>query len=148
MSNLTFNILTFKHPAEEYTFYFTNEETEGLFGIYNTLVPDEVIEHFGEQERYYTSFDNPVKGLFSVTKKSYPVYIEMINEDEETITVKEKNMTEHPEKSENGNKDRFRVVEQDRNKVYFNRAKGVAQALTKKSQGKRLFQSTQIGEKQ
>jgi hypothetical protein len=91
MPNLSFNILTFKHPADEYTFYFTNKETEGLFGVFHTLVPEEVIKHFGEQERYYTSFNNPIENLFPVTKKSRPVYTKEVNEEGETISVKEEN---------------------------------------------------------
>ncbi len=30
--NLTFNLVTFIHPSEQYTFYFTKDETEGLCG--------------------------------------------------------------------------------------------------------------------
>jgi len=54
--NLTFNVLTFKHPEEQYTFYFTNEENEDLIRVHQNLVPKEVITHFGEQEHYYMSF--------------------------------------------------------------------------------------------
>jgi hypothetical protein len=38
--NLTFNLVTFIHPAEQYTFFFTKDETEGLCRIYHKLVPD------------------------------------------------------------------------------------------------------------
>jgi len=69
-SNLTFNLLTFNHPEKEYTFYFTNKETDGTQRIYHTLVPTEVAQHFGEQDHYYTSFTNPLNGLFPVTKQS------------------------------------------------------------------------------
>ena len=56
--NLTFNILTFKHPEEEFTFYFTKEESENTQRVFHKLVPHEVIKKFGEQEHYYTSFVN------------------------------------------------------------------------------------------
>ena len=64
--NLTFNIVTFKHPAEDFTFYFTKDETEELCRVYQSLVPDEVIKELGEQEHYYTSFDNPIEGFLPV----------------------------------------------------------------------------------
>jgi hypothetical protein len=87
--NLTFNILTFKHPAEEYTFYFIKDEKENLCRVYHKLVPDEVIKEFGEQEHYYTSFDNFNDGFLTVTKKSRPVYIPVDNNEDEM--VKEEN---------------------------------------------------------
>lgn len=69
---LTFNLLTFNHLAEEYTFHFQKEEKEGLTRIHKTLVPSEVIELFEEQEHYYTSFTKEETGSFAVTKKSKP----------------------------------------------------------------------------
>lgn len=51
--NLTFNLLTFKHPVESITLWFTDQEQDGLCRIFNTQVPYEVIEKFGEQEHYY-----------------------------------------------------------------------------------------------
>jgi len=83
--NLTFNIITFKHPEEEYTFYFTKDETEDLCRVHHNLVPDEVIKEFGEQEHYYTSYDKLTDGFLSVTKKSRPVYIQSDNGDEKRI---------------------------------------------------------------
>ena len=87
--NLTFNIVTFIHPSEEYTFYFKKDETEGLCRIYHKLVPDEVIKEFGEQEHYYTSFNNNNDGFLAVTKNSRPKYIACDNGNESW--VKEKN---------------------------------------------------------
>jgi len=74
-SNLTFNIITFKDPSEEYTFHFSNEELENSFRVFHTLVPNEVKEQFGEQEHYYTHYTSNHSGLFAVTKKSVPNYI-------------------------------------------------------------------------
>lgn len=56
MPKLTFNILTFNHPTVSNTFYFTKEEDENLHRVHKNLVPDEVIEEFGEKEHYYTSY--------------------------------------------------------------------------------------------
>jgi len=70
--NLTFNILTFKHPEDQYTFYFTNEENENLIRVHENLVPKEVITHFGEQEHYYMSFDQEIDGGLPLTKCSKP----------------------------------------------------------------------------
>lgn len=71
-NNLTFNILTFKHREDQYTFYFTNEEDEALTRVHHNLVPDEVIEHFGEQEHYYMAFDREIEDGLKVTKCSKP----------------------------------------------------------------------------
>ncbi|HAZ03020.1 MAG: hypothetical protein A2W90_18415 [Bacteroidetes bacterium GWF2_42_66] len=68
--NLTFNILTFSHPKEEYTFWFTDRKEENLSRIHHSLVPEEVIIHFGNKEHYFTSFDKQHDGFFPVTKKS------------------------------------------------------------------------------
>jgi len=73
-SKLTFNVLTFDHPAPEYTFHFYKEDGENLQRVYHTLVPDEVKEHFGEQEFYYTSFEEKLDGALAVTKLSKPAY--------------------------------------------------------------------------
>lgn len=80
MQNHCFNILTFNHPQEELTLYFTNVEYETLSRINHRLVPDEVIEEFGEQEHYYTSFTKEVEGFFPVTKAVNPSY--ELKEDE------------------------------------------------------------------
>jgi len=80
---LTFNLLTFLHPHQELTFWFTNEENETLCRTHNSLVPDEVIAKFGEQEHYYTSFEDAKEGFLAITKKTKPDYEPFINEDGE-----------------------------------------------------------------
>ena len=70
--NLHFNILTFKLPAEQLTFYFSNREEQGLVRVYYKTVPDEVVGFFGEQEHYWTSFTEEKEGFLSVTKKTVP----------------------------------------------------------------------------
>ncbi len=79
MSNLTFNILTFDHPSEDYTLHFTDQENENLFRVHHKLVPDEVLAHYDEQEHFYISFDKPIENGFSVTKKSSPSYEKVKN---------------------------------------------------------------------
>ncbi|MFL0067162.1 hypothetical protein [Tenacibaculum maritimum] len=74
MQNHCFNILTFNHPQEELTLYFTNVENESLTRIFHKSVSDEIIEEFGEQEHYYTSFTKEVEGFYSVTKAVNPSY--------------------------------------------------------------------------
>jgi len=74
MQNHCFNILTFNHPQEELTFYYTNVENETLTRVYHSLVPDEVIEEFGEQEHYYTSYTKEIEGFYPVTKAVNPSY--------------------------------------------------------------------------
>lgn len=71
-NNLTFNILTFKHPENQCTFYFTKEKNEALSRVHQNLVPDEVIEHFGELEHYYMSFDQEIDNGLAITKCSKP----------------------------------------------------------------------------
>ena len=88
---MTFNLVTFIHPSEEYTFYFTKDETEGLCRIFHKLVPYEVIKKFGEQKHFYTSFTNQLDSFYPVTKKSHPTYKTKINEEGEEISVKEEN---------------------------------------------------------
>ena len=78
---LTFNILTFKHPQETLTFWFTNKEQENLVRIHHKLAPDEVVKHFDEQEHYYTSFDQEQEGFFQVTKKTSPDFEILANEE-------------------------------------------------------------------
>lgn len=89
--NLTYNILTFKHPQEEYTFYFSNEVDDELCRVHNSLVPDEVIKEFGEQEHYYTSFAEHKENFFPITKKSKPIYNSSLNEDGDEEWIKEAN---------------------------------------------------------
>ncbi|MCA6411230.1 MAG: hypothetical protein IM613_17825 [Cytophagales bacterium] len=74
MPKHSFNILTFNHPKSNQTFYFTNSEQPNLTRIYKTLVPDEVIEKYGEQEHYYTSFAQNLNGYLSVTKPTTPTF--------------------------------------------------------------------------
>ncbi|GGW61388.1 argonaute-like protein [Winogradskyella epiphytica] len=80
MQNHCFNILAFAHPQNELTCYFTNVEDEKLTRVYHSIVPDEVMQEFGEQEHYYTSFTKAVEGLYPVTKAVSPSY--EIKEDE------------------------------------------------------------------
>lgn len=88
---LTFNILTFTHPQPTYTFHFSDTEQAGLHRVHKYLVPDEVVVHFGEQEHYYTSFDQPFEGSLSVTKDSKPTYKDIIDESGDKRQVAEKN---------------------------------------------------------
>ena len=74
MNNLYFNILTFNHPQEELTFYYTDAEQENCTRVYHRLVPDEVVEKFGEQEHYYTAFEKQAKGFYPVIKSVNPSY--------------------------------------------------------------------------
>ncbi|TVZ51366.1 Piwi domain-containing protein [Dokdonia sp. Hel_I_53] len=74
MQNHCFNILTFNHPQEKLTLYFTNVENESLTRVYHSLVPDEVIEEFGEQEHYYTSYTKGIESFYPVTKAVNPSY--------------------------------------------------------------------------
>lgn len=80
MQKHCFNILTFNHPQKELTLYFTNlsaeqagVEDENLTRIFHKLVPDKVIEEFGEQEHYYTSFTKEVDGFISVTQMLFMI---------------------------------------------------------------------------
>lgn len=68
MSNLSFNMLTFNHPQDELTFYFTDKEQDGLTRIFHKLVPNEVIDKDGEQEHYYTSFEHEIEGFLPVIR--------------------------------------------------------------------------------
>lgn len=81
--NLTFNLLTFTHSKPEFTFYFTDKEQANLTRIFHTLVPGEVIEKFGEQEHYYTSFETKHNDFSPVTKPASPAFETLINEDGE-----------------------------------------------------------------
>jgi hypothetical protein len=83
--NLTFNVLTFKHPSDEYTFHFSNEEVENSYRVFHTLVPLEVKEHFGEQEHYFTQYTSNHNGLLAVTKKSKSTYILKSEGDEKPV---------------------------------------------------------------
>ena len=74
MPNHCFNILTFNHPQEEQTFYFTDQEQANLTRMYKSLVPDEVIEKYGEQDHYYTSFSVEEEGFLAVSKPTSPQF--------------------------------------------------------------------------
>lgn len=74
--NLTFNVLTFSHPSEEYEFHFSSEEIEDSYRVHHSLVPSEVINHFGQQEHYYTQYSSNGNGLYAVIKKSKSTYIQ------------------------------------------------------------------------
>ena len=89
--NLTFNILTFTHPSDEYTLYFFNEEKEGLNRVFKSLVPLEVIEHFGEQDHYYTSFDRIIENSYPVSKPSTPIYKKTLNNSGKSQKTKVEN---------------------------------------------------------
>ncbi|RZT96003.1 argonaute-like protein [Ancylomarina subtilis] len=68
--NLSLNLLTFDHPSEQYTFYFTDKEQVGLCRVHNSLVPIEVTEYFGEKEFYYTSFLEKKEDFLPITRKA------------------------------------------------------------------------------
>lgn len=89
--NLTFNILTFDHPSEAYTFNFYKEERENLQRVFKALVPDEVKEEFGEQDHYFTSFEDELEGSLRVTKQSKPVYRQSPGLHGEETWIKEEN---------------------------------------------------------
>ena len=91
MTNLTFNILTFKHPVEKYTFHFSDTEKEELFRVHKSLVPDEVVANFGEQDHYYTRFDDPLENSFEITKDSSPSYEVISNGEGEEIRKRNHN---------------------------------------------------------
>ena len=93
MSRYCFNILTFNHPQDELTFYFSKDEQSELFRVNHRNIPDEVIEKFGPQENYYTSFDKPVEAAFPVTKPVKPNYQTQQNQSGEKQTRRIKNST-------------------------------------------------------
>ncbi|WP_439474472.1 Piwi domain-containing protein [Algoriphagus formosus] len=76
-----FNILTFNHPSDSLTFYFSDKEEEGTTRIFHELVPDEVINKYGEQEHYYTSFCQEKEGFIPVTKPTIPTYEKITTEE-------------------------------------------------------------------
>jgi hypothetical protein len=81
--NLTFNLLTFTHPQKSLTFWFTNQEQEGLCRIFHTLVPDEVRDKYGEHEHFFTSFEEEQEEFFAVTKNTTPDFEYHTNDDGE-----------------------------------------------------------------
>ncbi|RZS97530.1 Piwi domain-containing protein [Cecembia calidifontis] len=82
-----FNILTFNHPQDELTFYFTDKEQDGLTRVYHTLVPTEVIEKYGEQEHYYTSFEQEIPDFLPVSKPTSLTFQTIINDEGEEKSV-------------------------------------------------------------
>src|SRR5690554_515514 len=80
MKNHCFNILTFAHPKEDLTFYYTIVAQDNLTRIGYRAVPAEVIEKFGQQDYYYTSFEKELEGFFPVTKSVSPSYETKENE--------------------------------------------------------------------
>lgn len=76
-----FNILTFNHPSESLTFYFSEKEQQGTTRIHKSLVPDEVIDKYGEKEHYYTSFCKEIEGFIPVTKPTTPTYEKTTSEE-------------------------------------------------------------------
>jgi hypothetical protein len=91
MTNLYFNILTFEQPNEELTLYFTDKENTNLIRLYHTIVPDEVIQKFGQQEHYYTSFQEEKAGFFPVTKAVEPNYEKKLDKHGEEYSSKVRN---------------------------------------------------------
>lgn len=87
MSNFTFNILTFKHPQEEQTFFFTDQERENLTRIHKSLVPTEVIDKFGEQDHYYISFSTEQEDFLAVSKPTSPLFENKTNEVGDEISI-------------------------------------------------------------
>jgi len=81
MANFQFNILTFNHPTDRLTFYFTNNEQDNLTRVYHSHVPSEVIDNFGEQKHYYTSFCSETEGFFPVTKPTSPLFETFTNQE-------------------------------------------------------------------
>ncbi len=88
---LTFNVLTFNHPSPDYSFYFYKEDGEGLQRVYHRLAPDEVREHFGLQDHYYTSFEKESEGAFRVTKNCRPVKNGSFDKHGEEVWIREEN---------------------------------------------------------
>ncbi|MFA6400280.1 MAG: Piwi domain-containing protein [Salinivirgaceae bacterium] len=88
MANLTFNLVTFEHPNPELTFYFTDKESELLHRFSKFVVPVEVIEHFGEQDHYYSSLTQPIENGLAITKNCKPVMEQKIVEGvEKTVNI-------------------------------------------------------------
>ena len=81
MAKHCFNILTFNHPSDSLTFYFSDKEEEGTTRIFHELVPDEVIDKYGEQEHYYTSFCQEKEEFIPVTKPTTPTYEKITTEE-------------------------------------------------------------------
>lgn len=81
MADLSFNLLRFSHPEEQFTFHFTNQDAPGLTRVFHKLVPPEVLTHFGEQEHYFMSFKKPLEDGLPITLRTIPDY------DKEEVTA-------------------------------------------------------------
>ncbi|MGR3809079.1 Piwi domain-containing protein [Jiulongibacter sp. NS-SX5] len=81
MADLSFNLLRFSHPEEQFTFHFSDQDAPGLTRVFHTLVPPEVLTHFAEQEHYYMSFKKPLENGLSITLNTIPDY------DKEEVTA-------------------------------------------------------------
>ena len=82
---LTFNLLNFIHPSERLTFCFTADAIEGLHRLHRSIVPGEVVAHFGERCHYYTSFDGPMEGGLEIDKATGPGCVRMVMAGESAI---------------------------------------------------------------
>lgn len=87
--DLSFNVVTFGHPSKEYTYCFYKDEREGLRRVHQKLVPEEVKNEFGEQEHYFTSFEERLEGAQAVTKRSTLAYVKGVDEHGEIIEMKD-----------------------------------------------------------
>ena len=72
MKKLSFNILSFSHPAEELTFHFSQSNQENFLRIRSAIAPNEVKNYFADHEYVYTSFDQPFQGALAITRKTTP----------------------------------------------------------------------------
>jgi len=80
---LTFNLLTFSHAKSHLTFHFYASPANGLQRVHHGAVPQEVIEHFGQQEHYYTSYEMAFDNALAVTKDTSPTFQIVITENGE-----------------------------------------------------------------
>ena len=67
-----------------------DQEQANLTRIYKSLVPDEVIEKYGEQDHYYTSFTVEAEGFLAVSKPTSPQFETKTNEqgEERSYTIR------------------------------------------------------------
>ena len=83
--NLHFNLLTFTQPTNDLTLYFSKDEDGTLVRCNKITVPEEVVEHFGEKDFYYTSLTRKTEGYFPVTKKTVTLKTTTVTEDGEEV---------------------------------------------------------------
>ncbi|MBL0300570.1 MAG: hypothetical protein IPQ23_02535 [Cytophagaceae bacterium] len=81
MTTLEFNVITFNHPSEDLTLYFSNKEQPNTIRIFHRLVPPELLTHFGEQEHYYMSLSPDIENSLNITKKTSPQFEIIFDED-------------------------------------------------------------------